>query len=209
LLEDPEAEPRGEVFRLLRDAGETRDAGEDQIVDAFLLRRSSRELADRLKAIAAYEAACTAVEEAFDWIRFLSTHSRERPIDAKAFAAETRPATLARDLAGRLSAAEQALAVSPLGVQQLFAQLAKGFGGVRDAPGLFEAVLMRHDEVQKAKPPEGKRSWFERSPEGATFVRVPYRLIESPASERGWNRPYRIHAVLSFLRDLRGPRGEA
>jgi hypothetical protein len=97
--------------------------------------------------------------------------------------------------------------VSPLGVQQLFAQLAKGFGPVRDAGGLFEAVLARHEEVQKAKPPEGKRSWFERSPDGATFVRVPYRLVDRPESEHGWNRPYRIHTVLSFLSDLRGAHG--
>jgi hypothetical protein len=209
LLEDPEAEPRGELFRLLREAGDTGDAGEDQVVDSFLIPKCSRSLAERLKAIVAYEAVCSVLEEAFDWIRFLSTHSRERPIDAKTFAAEKRVASLARDLAGRLTSAEQALSVSPLGVQQLFVQLAKGFGGVRDAPGLFEAVLARHDEVQKAKPPEGKRSWYERSPEGATFVRVPYRLTDRPAAERGWNRPYRIHSVLSFLSDLRGADGAA
>jgi hypothetical protein len=209
LLEDAEAEPRGEVFRLLREAGDTGDAGEKPIVDSFLIRKCSRELADRLNAIVAYEDACSVLEEAFDWIRFLSTHSRERPIDAKTFAVESRTGTLSRELAGRLAAAEQALAVSPLGVQQLFAQLAKGFDSVRDAAGLFEAVLARHDEVQKAKPPEGKRSWFERSPDGATFVRVPYRRIERPESDRGWTRPYRIHTVLSFLDDLRAPHGKA
>jgi hypothetical protein len=209
LLEDPESEPRGEVFRLLRDVSEPGDAGEDQIVNAFVLRKCGRDLADRMKAIVAYEAVCGILEEAFDSIRFLSTHSRERPIDARTFAMEARSGALARELPGRLGAAEQALAVSPLGVQQLFAQLARGFAGVRDATDLFETVLARHEGVQKAKPPEGKRSWFERSPDGATFVRVPYRLAKRPGSARGWNRPYRIRSVLSFLSDLRGVHGAA
>jgi hypothetical protein len=206
-LEDPESEPRGELFRLLREVGDCGDAGEDRIVDAFVLRKCGPFLANRLKAIVAYEVVCGILEEAFDCIRFLSTHSRERPIDARTFATEERSGSLARDLAGSFGAAEQALAVSPLSVQQLFAELGKGFAEVRDATDLFEAVLARHDVVQKAKPPQGKRSWFERSPDGATFVRVPYRRAERPNSEQGWNRPYRIRSVLSFVTDLRGTHG--
>jgi hypothetical protein len=203
LFEDPEAEPRGEVFRLLHEVGDTSDASEADLVHTFLSRKCSRDLAARLKAITAYEQVCGVLEEAFDWIRFLSTHSRERPIDAKTFAAESRPAALVHTLASCLATTEQAVAISPLRVQQLFAELAKGFDGVRDPADLFEAVLARHADVQGAKPPEGKRSWFERSPDGATFVRVPYRVIDQPEGERTWNRPYRISAAVSFLDDLR------
>ena len=85
----------------------------------------------------------------------------------------------------------------------MFAQLAKSFDGVRNALALFEAILARHLDVQHAKPPEGKRSWFDRDASGATFVRVPYRLIDRPESEHVWNRPHRISAALSFLNDLR------
>lgn len=208
-FEDPEREPRGEMFRLLQKVRDEVDLSEGQIVDAFVLRKCGRDLAGRLKAIVAYESVCGILEEAFDWIRFLSTHSRERPIDARTFAAEVRTGALVRDLMGRLGAAEQALAVSPLNVQQQFAQLAKGFAGVRDATELFETVLTRHDAVQRAKPPEGKRSWFERSLDGATFVRVPYRLQEPPSTTHRWKRPYRVHSVLSFLRDVRGAYGAA
>jgi hypothetical protein len=173
------------------------------MTQTFLMRKSGRDLSARLKAIVAYEQACGVLEEAFDWIRYLSTCSRDRPIDAPAFGNERRTGALVRELPAKLAAAEQALAVAPLNVQQLFAQLAKGFDGVRDAARLFEAVLSRHEDVQEAKPPEGKRSWFERSPDGATFVRVPYRVSERPSSEHGWNRPYRIRTVLSFLDDLK------
>ncbi len=206
LLEDPASEPRGEVFRLLRSVSEFGDASEAQLANEFVLGKCGQDLSKRTKAIVAYESVCAILEEAFDWIRFLSTRSRERPIDARVFAAEART-ELACELATRLGAAEQSLAVSPLAVQQLFAQLAKAFAGVRDLTDVFETILARHDAVQKAKPPEGKRSWFERSLDGATFVRVPYRLADRPNSEHVWRRPYRIQSVLSFLRDLRGTYG--
>ena len=95
------------------------------------------------------------------------------------------------------------MSVSPLNAQQLFTQLAKSFDAVRDADGLFEAVLAHHEHVQKDKSPEGKRSWFERSPNGETFVRPPYRVVERPEGDHGWNRPYRIATVSSFLEDLK------
>lgn len=203
LFADPEGAPRGEVFNLLSDGEDIADVSENEVTQAVLLPRAGRALADRLGSIQAYEDACAALEEAFSWIRFLSTQSRDRPISAQTFAQESRTRALASDLPRRIMAAEQALAVAPLGVQKLFSELAKGFDGVRDPEALFEAVLLRHAEVQGAKPPEGKRSWFERSPDGATFVRVPYRVSDRPASEPPWNRPYRIATVLSFLDDLK------
>jgi hypothetical protein len=72
------------------------------------------------------------------------------------------------------------------------------------APEPFlESLLHRHAEVQKAKPPEGKRSWFERADNGGVFVRPPYRLEESPMQREWWERPYRLRAVFSFCRDLK------
>jgi hypothetical protein len=204
LLADPEAAPRGEVFKLVSDAGKTTELAEAEIGGSFIVPRASRDLASRLKAITAYEKACAVLEETFDWISYLSTHSQARPITAATFAHEARASQLAKDLPAAIASAQNALSVAPLGVQQLFADLAKAFDTARDAETLFEAVLARHEQVQKGKPPEGKRSWFERAPDGATFVRPPYRIAERPESDRGWNRPYRISTALSFLGDLKG-----
>jgi hypothetical protein len=203
LLADQEAEARGEVFKLLSDARDTEELGEDEVAHSLLLPKASADLKARLKAIAAYEKTCAVLEEAFEWICYLSTHSVGRPITAATFVQESRTRQLAKNLPTAIAAAEEALGVASLGVQQLFAALAEAFGGVRDAETLFEAILARHERVQKDKPPEGKRSWFERAPDGATFVRPPYRIHDRPASERGWNRPYRIGTVLSFLDDLK------
>lgn len=204
LLADQAAEPRGEVFKLLSGARLADELGEGEVTRSFLLPKASTDLKARLRAIGAYETVCAVLEEALDWIRYLSTHSIGRPITAATFAHESRARQLAKDLPAAIAAAEEALAVSPVGVQQLFTMLAKAFDGARAGERLFEAILARHEQVQKDKPPEGKRSWFERAPDGATFVRPPYRVHERPASERGWNRPYRIGTVLSFLEDLKG-----
>jgi hypothetical protein len=205
-LRDPEAAPRGEMFELLGEVGTGIDASEQELVQTLLIRKASDDLAARLKAIAAYEQVCGVLEEAFDWIRYLSTHSRDRPIGADTFAQDGRGRELAADLPRRIAAAEEALAIAPLPVQQMFAQLAKAFDGVRNAQGFFEAILARHRDVQQAKPPEGKRSWFDRDASGATFVRVPYRVTERPEGGHVWNRPYRISAALSFLDDLKAAR---
>ena len=202
LFADAEAAPRGEIFKLLRESAGIEDLSEDAITLSLLLPKAEADLAGRLKAIMAYEKVCGVLEEAFDWICFLSTHSQARPITAQTFAAESRTRQLINDLPAAIRDTESAMSVSPLNAQQLFVQLAKSFDAVRDAGALFEAVLAHHERVQKDKPPEGKRSWFERSPNGETFVRPPYRLIERPESDRGWNRPYRIATVSSFLDDL-------
>lgn len=203
LLSDPEAAPRGEIFNLLRDGGDIEEPSEDAITRSLLLPKAGSDLAGRLQAIVAYEQLCGVLEEAFDWICFLSTHSQARPITAQTFAGLSRTRQLTKDLPAAIRAAEGAMSVSPLNAQQLLAELSKGFDGVRDAQSLFEAVLIRHEQVQRDKPPEGKRSWFERSPNGETFVRPPYRVVERPESDRAWNRPYRIGTALSFLDDLK------
>lgn len=203
LLADSTAAPRGEVFDLLLDVGNTEKVSEERVSRLFLMPRSNKDLNARLKAIAAYEKTCAVIEEAFDWIRYFSTHALGRPITRATFAKDARADQLSKSLSKAIGSAESALAVSPIGVQQLFARLSKSFDGVHDAGALFEAVLAHHKQVQDEKPPEPKLSWFDRAPDGATVVRPPYRASKRPVAERGWGRPYRIEAALSFLNDLK------
>lgn len=203
LLGSQAYEPRGEIFTHLAGARIANDEGEDVVVSRILLPKVGADLKSRLMAIVSYERVCSVLEEAFEWICYLSTHSLGRPINAGMFDQQSRPKQMAKELSQAIVAAERALAITPHGVQQTFAMMSKAFDGVKTSMDLFEAVLARHEQVQRDKPPEGKRSWFERAPNGATFVRPPYRVHDRPASEHGWNRPYRIEAALSFLDDLR------
>jgi hypothetical protein len=205
LLLHPDAEPRGEVCELIRAQALPDDMTEADLVTTVLLSKAKPELRRRLQAVADFEAACGLIEEALDWVRHLSSRAGARALTPDDFSAEQRPRAIAQALGDALRAAETSIAAldDSLEMQQDMAGLARGFDHVAKAGDLFEAVLSRHHEVQQRKLPDGKRDWFERNPDGATFVRVPYRLPKPPLPMNEWNRPYRFNTLRSFLRDLK------
>jgi hypothetical protein len=205
MLLDKSAGTRGEVFDLLEPRLVGSDSSEAQVVRDVLMPNASADLRNRLEAITAFEAVCTQLERLFDWLRYLSSHAGARAITAAEFSGIAEVETACAVLPGAMRAAEDAVSQvpDPLPVQQEFRELAKAFDGTRTPGEWFEAILGRHHDVQQAKKPDGKRDWFERNPDGAAFVRVPYRLTDAPTEADAWNRPYRIQTVLSFLEDLR------
>jgi hypothetical protein len=202
LLLDSRGGSRGEVFDLLKSTPAD-DLSESAVVRDMLLPGASGELQSRLRAIVEYEAVGTLVEDAFDWIRYLSSKAGARAITTADYAAKPDVHGICSDLGLALRRAESALTKSPLSLQQEFATLSKSFDRSRTPADLFESVLSHHHEVQQAKQPEGKRDWFERTTDGATFVRVPYRLADPVQPRDWWSRPYRIDTARSFWKDLR------
>lgn len=197
-------EIRGELFTLLQRADS--DLSEPEVTGTFLLPRAKEELRRRLQSIAAFEEFATLLEDAFDYIRYLSTAAGARPITAADFSENAQVQRIHVAVPAAAQSAERALENAPLATQEMFGEIARAFYNVPQCADLFEAVLSRHSEVQRGKPPEGKRDWFERAADGKTFIRPPYQ-IQEPAAERGeWNRPYRLRAAQSFLADLRDAR---
>jgi hypothetical protein len=205
LLLDVRADTRGEVFQLLEEPKNFAFAEGNHEADLFrrLLPQASSKLAHRLRAIIAYEKFCILLETGFDWLRWLSSCAGAHAVSRSQFAAETEVGRCAESLLTRLQAAEQTLDEAPSRAQSEFAELARYFDTVTDAEAFHEALRHRHGEVQKAKPPEGKRPWFEQADNGGVFVRPPYRLDELPKPRDWWSRPYRLGAVYSFCRDLK------
>jgi hypothetical protein len=204
LLLDPAGDLREEVFRLLDLPDNSHLAHEESeaVIVRRLLPQASLELARRLKSIAAFEDACACIEDAFDWLRYLSTQARTRALSHAEFTSVPEVQQAAGDLAGRLRAVEQILSAAPRQAQERFAELAGYFAHVRKADDLFDAVLRRHSIIQKNKPPEGKREWFEHAADGGVYVRSSYRLDVSPAPRDWWPRPYRLRTALNFCGDL-------
>jgi len=190
------------VFRLLRSTP-LDERPESEVVRDILIPHASQDLASRLHAIAEFETVGTLLEDAFDWIRYLSSTAGACAITAADYARQAEVHRVCLALDGAFRRAEKALAVSPLPIQNEFTNLAKSFDRVKTPADLFETVLSHHHEVQQAKKPEGKRDWFERTADGATFVRVPYRLMEPVKVRNWWSRPYRINTARSFWADLK------
>jgi hypothetical protein len=202
LVESDEGGLRGEVFRIVEGVALPDDISEARVVNEILIPHASVALRPRLQAIVAYETLCTLIEDAFDWIRYMSTKAGAKAVSAGEFASSVDVQHITSRLPEAMRRTEDALADTPLATQHEFGRLATAFGSVSSARDLFEAVLTHHHDVQHAKKPDGKRDWFERAPDGATIVRIPYRLHTPPEPRDWWSRPYRIKTVRSFLVDL-------
>jgi hypothetical protein len=202
LLVDSNGGNRGEVFRLLKSVRRS-DMAEAMAMRMVILEKASPLLRPTVNAIIAYEELATLLEGAFGWILYLSSMAGARAVGVADFARKRQSAAIARSLPAALERAYRALECATPDTQTAFASLAAAFGNTSGVADLFESVLRRHAAVQKAKPPDGKREWFERSSDNGAFVRVPYRLNTQPEVVESWNRPYRIGAALSFHADLR------
>jgi hypothetical protein len=199
-LVNEEFEPRGEVFHLLKPV--RGDVSEAHIIKNVMRPKASRELAKRLDAVASFEAVGSLLDDSLDWIRHLSSIAGARAITAADFAKNSHVRRISSALPKTIAKAEKALEAEPLPIQKMFGDLARSFDRTKKPEDLFEAVLAHHSAVQKAKPPDGKRDWFERATGGATFVRVPYQLKDPVEHVEAWRRPYRITAARSFLADF-------
>ncbi|MCI0487101.1 MAG: hypothetical protein L0229_10930 [Blastocatellia bacterium] len=206
LILDAKGDRRGEIFKLIEQPDNLKVA--DKESEAALVRhiipQSSPELARRLETIKAYEEFCALMEDAFDWLRYLSSQAGAWALSRAEFADKQEIRIIASELPRRLEIARQFLNDAPVQIDREFDQIAVFFEGVESAAELYDALIDRHAQVQKAKQPEGKREWFERAMDGSAFVRIPYRLDESPVKREWWNRPYRLMAVRSFCRDFVG-----
>lgn len=206
LLINPAADQRGEVFSLVAQP-ECRMRLAESLSDhdavACLAPLSSSELAMRWRVIEAFESVASLLDDAFQHLQFVSTSYGTRALAAMDFELHAPAREFARLLPSRLDAALQRLADSPAPIPDMFDRIAASFQNVSTASGLFEALLKRHSDVQKAKPPQGKREWFERATDDRVMVRPQYRQDEPPSADPYWRRPYRLRtAVRSFCDDL-------
>jgi hypothetical protein len=196
------SETRAEMFDLL--APVNGDVPEAVIVRDHLIARSSSELGQRLQSVSRYEDVCTLLEDAFEEIRYLSSVASTRPISPGDFASSENVTRIVEELPSAMLRAEKALSAEALPLQSAYRELVTFFDDKHSAGSLFEALLARHAAVQKRKPPEGKRDWFERDVGGGTIVRPQYRRLDPVQQRDWWSRPYRVDAARSFLRDFGG-----
>jgi hypothetical protein len=204
LLLDDRGDMRREVFELIEKPQNLSfaDRESEAALVRHILTQTSADLAHRLETIIAYEDVCAMIEDAFDWLRYASSQAGARALHRSEFASINEVQDIVRELPRRLSVAHQAMDSAPLQSQIEFARLVDFLNHVSGAEDLFDALLDRHAQIQRAKMPEGKREWFERAADGGVFVRTAYGLEQKPEPRDWWRRPYRLQAVRSFCHDL-------
>jgi len=162
--------------------------------------KSSSALAAHLRALDDYEGICRPVLDAFNLLRFLSTKCDCGPVDAAAFAADPRVADMVPVLREACAAAERNETL--LDWASDVRLLVDRFGRLRDARELFAAVGQHHEDAQKAKPPDGKRPWFEHARGDRLMIRPAYTFRPGDEPEPTYVHDYRTRTLSVFLTDL-------
>jgi hypothetical protein len=203
LLADKRVDLRGELFVSLRDKNLLKKFEEEQSERSLLkgIRpRVSEELQGRLDAIEAYENFCRPLHESFDRLQFISSARVPGVIKVNDFEKDQRISEIASGMKSCIANARSGLEASP--IQSGFENLVQRFETVRSGGDLFHALSEHHALVQKGKPPEGKRSWFESTANGGMIVRPPFRIDKNPQRREEFVHPYRLVAAASFIHDL-------
>jgi hypothetical protein len=168
-----------------------------------LSRKAPAELQRLLTAIDAYETFGRVITDAFDGLRYCASGNGSLPVDAQIFSAtETAQSALAL-LAPSLARVRSHPSLLEWEHEEKgITQAVDRFEEVRTTADLFDAILHHHEQVQREKPPHGKRAWFERGPRGLVALRAGYTLSEPPSGKGGYVHEYRIPTFSRFLSDL-------
>jgi hypothetical protein len=196
-----------EMVAQLKDALIGQGGVSERNEEAPFLRKLSRKapaaFEQLLTAIDAYEAFGRAITDAFDALRYCASSHGGAPVDAQSFSASK---TVGPSLALLKSSLARVRAHPTLleweREEKGIAQAVDRFEGVQTANDLFEALLHHHEQVQRDKPPRGKRTWFERGPRSRIVLRAGYTLREPPAGKCGYVHEYRVPTFSRFLADL-------
>lgn len=195
---------RGEILALLEKEGE---AIVSRTRESRFFRRLLRnggvsaELKERLQAIDAYERLVTPLEKALRLMLFLSSERRCDAITVNEFAADRRAGKLAAMIAPAVRGLSETFAGSAW--EPEVTPLIARYEEVGDAHTLFGTLLDHHEEAQRNKPPDGKRSWVDRPDDRRVAVRSAYATDIPPEPSDEYLRDYRTSTASHFLQDLR------
>jgi hypothetical protein len=194
-----------EMIMFLKDAIIARGGVKGRKEEASFIRKLCRnapaELNQLLTAIDAYEAFGRSITNAFDALRYSATANRGAPVGVTEFSSSETAKSALSSLGSSLARVQSHPTLLEWDKNGL-AQGVQRFESVRTLSDLFAATLDHHEQVQRDKPPNGKRPWFERTTHGKVLLRSGYTLSEPPDPEADYVHEYRIPTFSNFLGEL-------
>jgi hypothetical protein len=190
-----------ELVRAIIKRGSTIDPADEASVLQNITRGASAELASCLRAIDAYEALCRPLLDAFDLLRALSTKLGGGLIDPAALAKHRLATKLVARIGDGVRRIQDDANLGTWAPSTL--TLASSLASVKSVPDLYQAVIVHHERAQNGKPPDGKRSWFERGRGDQVSIRQAYRTDTAPTLDDCYVHQYRTPTLSRFLRELK------
>jgi hypothetical protein len=198
LITDGEHGTRAELARHVAEVGES--LTEAQLLGAVRGRCSSA-LGRIVDAVVAYERFAALADAAFRTLCSVSHSMGAQPLTPKCVRDHEMIVRCATELPDRYRAASERLVAvaADVGLEERLGEFAIG----RSPAELVEVVLVHHERVQAAKPPNGKRPWFEPLHDG-WVVRGPYGSPQQPELGPWFVHPVRVAPLRHFLEDTAG-----
>jgi hypothetical protein len=149
-----------------------------------------------IEAVVAYERLAAMLDSAFRTLCSVSYSLGARPMIARDVERHQLIVGAGLELPGLYQEASERMAAidAEAGLEERLGE----FAVHQKPPQLVELILAHHERVQLAKPPGGKRPWFEHLRNG-WVVRPQYGAPTLASSE--FVHPVRVNALRSFLAD--------
>jgi hypothetical protein len=196
LVTDGVHETRSELARHLLRVEDDIDVEAEALAQVRPL--CSPALGEIVDAVVAYERFALLVDAAFRTLCAVSHSLGSQPLVAANIRGHETIVLASRELPSRFSEAADRMAV--IGTEAGLEEQLGEFAIPRSPVELVELLFEHHERVQSAKPPGGKRPWFEPVRDG-WVVRDPYATPEQPQIGPAFVHPVRVAALRRFMRD--------
>jgi hypothetical protein len=195
LILGAEHETRAELASHLSDVDG--DLSEAEMLEA--VRPScSAALGAIVDAVVAYERFAALVDAGFRTLCSVSHSMGTQPLTPHHIEAHEMIVRCAQELPEHYRRAAEHMAA--IGAEGGLEDRLGEFAIARSPAELVELLLEHHERVQSAKPPSGKRPWFEPIRHG-WVIRGPYGAAEQPELGPWFVHPVRVAALRRFLAD--------
>ena len=176
-------------------------SGSEAAFHAWLVGHVSQSMAQLLTTIQSYERLARLLTDAFDEIRWTMTEER-KPVSVGRLAEGPAVMHASREfMPAYTDAVLQLGEIDPglrMRAERSFARL-----GEADSSTAFAAKLLEHHvSIQKGKPPNGKRAWFDSFGDERVAIRPAYTVSEFAPAPESYVHTYRCQPLRSFARQL-------
>lgn len=196
---------RGEYAALLTAAEGQVDwqgaEGSEATYHKRLMRRASLPMQQMLRTIRDFERLARLMVDAFDEMRWNLTREGQ-PADSNWLAKGTCIQRASRELAPALRDALQVLGEVDPSARVRAESTLSWVGETGNAAQFATHLLSHHERVQRGKPPNGKRSWFDTYSDGCVAIRKEYEKEQLSPSKDEYVHSYRTRPIWSFAIDL-------
>ena len=179
----------------------TASGGSESTYHTWLKSHASQPMRQLLKAIRSFERLARMLTDAFDESRYRMTQERQ-PVQLN-WLAQGDSVQVAS--AGCLAAYGEVLMdlgeIDPT-LRMRFERSFQWIGEVSGAASFAALLFEHHNKIQKGKPPNGKRAWYDTFGDGRVAIRPAYTVDEFAPKPEAYVQAYRTKPISSFARDL-------